>query len=256
MKILKYILILSVVFTSCKTTKNAIGKNVASKKTSTKKIIRKHINANFDKESVNAKFKVHYKNSTENIGFSVQLKIKKDEVIWLKGKKFITVFKAKITPTTVSYYSPYKKDYFEGDFSLLKKLLGIDINFNQLQNMLLGQAILDLKEKRHTSTILNNSYVLSPKKQASLFDIFYHINPSHFKLNKQTLINPSKNERLDISYPKYSLKNGDIFPQEIKLKATSPNAFTNITMVTKSVAFNTPLNISFQIPSGYKRIDF
>ena len=49
--------------------------------------------------------------------------------------KFINVFKAKITPDKVRFYSPVEKKYFEGDFSMLEKLLGTKINFQQLQNL-------------------------------------------------------------------------------------------------------------------------
>ena len=96
-----------------------------------KKVVRKHISSSFDKKTVDAKLKVAFKNNKNSESFSVRMKMKKDEVIWLKGTKLITVFKAKITPTSVSYYSSYFKNYFEGDFSMLKKLLGTDINFSQ-----------------------------------------------------------------------------------------------------------------------------
>ena len=43
---------------------------------------------------------------------SVYLRIKKDEVIWLKGTKFINVFKAKITPDKVRFYSPDREKIF------------------------------------------------------------------------------------------------------------------------------------------------
>ena len=116
--------------------------------------------------TVDAKLKVTYKDAQEDLGFSVRLKMIKDEVIWLKGTKIITVFKAKITPDKVSFYSPYKKNYLEGDFSMLKEMLGVDINFEQLQNLLLGQSIYNLKERKHEVQIIGNKYQLTPKKQA------------------------------------------------------------------------------------------
>lgn len=253
MKLLKYILVLSIAFISCKSNKSITSTKVV-KQMSARRVAKKHVAENFEKRTIDAKLKVNYKDNNESLGFSVRMKIKKDEVIWLKGTKFITVFKAKITPTKVSFYSPYKKNYFEGDFSMLKKLLGTDINFKQLQNMLLGQAIFDVKSQRQNVEIIKNSYQLSPKKQPNLFDVFFYINPLHYKLDKQSLVNTFKNQRLDVSYPAYMNKENIVFPNKINILAKESTKFTNISMTVRSVNFNTNLNVDFSIPKGYKEI--
>lgn len=254
MKYFTILILLFLSFTSCKSSKNLTDKSSIIKKLSARKVAKKHIAASFDKKTVDARLKVNYKNKKEKVGFSVRMKIKKDTVIWLKGTKLITVFKAKITPTKVQFYSPYTKNYFDGDFSMLKKLLGTTINFHQLQNMLLGQALLDVKAKRHEVEIIKNSYQLSPKKQSNLFDIFFYVNPISYKLDKQSLVNSIKKQRLDIAYPEYSTKNGVLFPNKITINAKQQNSVTNIDITTKSVIFNTKLNIGFKMPNGYKEI--
>lgn len=256
MKYITYLLIFTVIFTSCKSSKKIIDNNSSIKKISARKVVKKHIASNFNKKTVDAKLKVKFKNAKENKTFSVRMKIKKDEVIWLRGIYIITVFKAKITPTKVSYYSPHFKDYFEGDFSVLKKLLGVDINFEQLQNMLLGQSLLDIKSEKQNVEIVEQSYRLSPKKQPNLFDIFFFVNPLNFKLNKQTLVNTLKNQQLDIIYPEYSKIKNTLFPKKIVIKAKESNTLTTIDMLVKSVLFNSNVNIPFKIPSGYKKIKF
>jgi len=256
MKFLKFILLLMIVLTSCKTKNNMIDANAIAKEISAKKVAKKHIAANFDKKTLDAKVKVNFNNGKTNQSLTVNLLIEKDKVIWLKGTKFITVFKAKITPTTVSYYSPFAKNYFEGDFSMIKKLLGIEINFEQLQNLFLGQSLLNVKEEDQELQIVNNRYILSPEKQAELFDIFFTINPSHFKLEEQSIIKVAKNLRLDVKYPSYTLIDKVIFPSEINIKAKTADSFTDIDIIYRSVEFNTNLKITFDIPNGYKRLEF
>lgn len=231
MKFLKYILLLMIVLTSCKTKKNMIDANAIAKEISAKKVAKKHIAANFDKKTVDAKLKVNFNNGKINQSLTVNLLIEKDKVIWLKGTKFITIFKAKITPTSVSYYSPFAKNYFEGDFSMIKQLLGVEINFEQLQNLFLGQSLLNVKEEDQELQIVNNRYILSPEKQAELFDIFFTINPSHFKLEEQSIINVAKNLRLDVKYPSYNLINKVVFPSEINIIAKKLDSFTDIDII-------------------------
>ncbi|WBX73715.1 DUF4292 domain-containing protein [Tenacibaculum pacificus] len=254
---MKYFVILSILFlsfTSCKSSKNLTGNSTTIKEISARRVAKKHVAANFDEKNIDARLKVNYSTTKEKVGFSVRMKIKKGEVIWLKGVKFITVFKAKITPTRVQFYSPFYKNYFDGDFSMLKKLLGTDINFEQLQNMLLGQSLLNVKSKRQEVVITEKAYQLSPKKQSELFDIFFLINPIHYKLNKQSIVNSAKKQRLDIRYPSYSNKNNILFPEKIKINAKQHKQVTAIDITTRSVDFNTKLNIDFRMPNGYKEI--
>ena len=96
MKFIKYILLFTIVLTSCKTKKNMIDANAVAKEMSAKKVAKKHIAANFDRKTVDAKLKVNFNNGKTKQSLSVNMKMIKDEVIWLKGTKFITVFKAKI----------------------------------------------------------------------------------------------------------------------------------------------------------------
>ncbi len=254
MKFTKYILIFLIVFASCKSSKTVTDTSLGLKKIAAKKLAKKHVANHFDRKTVDAKLKIGFKNKKQDVDFSVKMRIKKDEVIWLKGSKIITVFKAKITPNKVSFYSPYMKNYIEGDFSILKKILGTEINFQQLQNMLLGQALFDLKSEKHIANVDEKAYILSPKKQSEVFKLFYWLNPNHFKLNQQSLVNETKNQRLDIIYPAYKKTNNTLFPQSIKIKAKDAKTFTNINMVVRSVEFDKEISTPFKIPTGYKEI--
>lgn len=255
MKVVKYLLVLSIVFTSCKTKKYAMSTNAIAKEMSAKKVARKHVAANFNKETVDAKLKADFNDGKTKQSITVYLKIKKDEVIWLKGTKFINVFKAKITPNSFQFYSPLERKFFKGDFTMLKNLLGVDINFQQLQNLFLGQSVLDVKKEKQKVTIINNAYVLSPEIQSVLFDAFFNVNPGHFKLDSQSIINPLKNQRLDIKYPSYTFTDDEVFPREINISAKDGTKLTTIDFTLKAIEFNTELDTSFSIPNGYKRIN-
>jgi len=253
MKFFKYILIFTITFTSCKSSKKTTdASNV--KITSAKRIVKKHIASNFNEETVDAKLKVDFKNEKQEIGLSVRMKIKKDEVIWLKGTKFITVFKAKITPNKVSFYSPYKKNYIEGDFETLKEILGFEINFNQLQNLILGQTLYDINAEEHSAALVENDYVLKPKKQPELFDILYKINQVHFKLNEQSLMNNEKKQSLNILYPNYKETDNTLFPETIQIKANQKTKASNIGITIRSIIFDEDISIPYKIPEGYQEI--
>lgn len=254
MKYLKHLLICTLILVSCKSKKMVTEGSYNIRNYSAKKVAKKHVKAFFNEKTVDAKLKVHFKNDKQNRSFSVRLKMIKDKVIWLKGTKVISVFKAKITPTSFSYYSPLQKQYFNGDFSMLKELLGIEINFKQLQNLLLGQSLLNVKKEKQTLKIVEKSYQLAPKQQPELFNIFFQVNPQHFKLNKQFLFTTKNDQKLDISYPKYKVKDNVLFPESIQIKAFGKGKLTTINISTRSVNFNTELSMRYKIPSNYKEL--
>lgn len=256
MRFFKYILFITIALTACKSSKKMIDDNAIAKSMSAKKVAKKHVAVNFDKKTVDAKLKVNFDNQKTSQSLSVSMKMIKDEVIWLKGTKFITVFKAEITPTSVRYYSSFFKNSFEGDFSMIEELLGVEINFEQLQNLFLGQALQNVSNEDQNVTIVNNNYVLAPEVQNALFDIFYTINPAHFKLDNQYLVNGEKNLRLDVSYPSYNLINDELFPSAIKIMAKDEKRITKIDLDYKEVEFDVPVDMSFKIPSGYKKLKF
>ncbi|MEN8703221.1 MAG: DUF4292 domain-containing protein [Polaribacter sp.] len=256
MRYIKYLVLLIIVFTSCKSSKNMIDATAVAKNISSKKVARRHMAANFDKQTIDAKLKVNFNNGKTNQSLTVSMKMKKDEVIWLRGTKLITVFKAEITPTKVRYYSSVFKNSFEGDFSMLKELLGVEINFEQLQNLFLGQALQDVTEDKQEVSVMNNRYVLNPEQQAMLYDIFYTINPMHYKLDHQSIVNEAKGLRLDITYPNYNLVNSVVFPTAIEIKAKDKKRVTAIDLLYRSVVFDTDITMSFNMPNGYKKLTF
>ena len=259
MRFLKYILILSLFFTACKT-KQVVVETANVKSIPSRKIVKKHLENAFLANTLDSKIKVRYTNNRgdqrKRHEFTVRLRMKKDSVIWMKGTKVVTAFKVKITPDSFSYYSPLSKEYFEGDFSLLEKMLGVQITFSQLQDLLVGKSIFEMKGKRFSSEVVDNSYRLTPKTQAKLFDVFFKINPNHFKLDQMFLENSKKDQTLRIDYKAYSKLEGEYIPVKMMINATEgEDRYTWIDLTYRSLTLNKPVKLHYRIPSGYKRIE-
>lgn len=231
-----------------------IDNSAIASETSVKKIAKKHMATYLDKKTVDSKFKVNFNNGKTNQSLTVSFRMEKDKFIWLKGSKLITVFKAKITPNAVEYYSPVAKNYFVGDFKMLENVLGVSVNFQQLQNLFLGQAIQNLKEEKQDLIIKDNKYLLSPKVQSAVFNLFFTLNPSHFKLDNQFVVDTRNDTRMDVEYPSYQLVDNEIFPTRIIVKSKGKRNYTEIDFTLRSVEFNQPLQVPFKIPGGYKKL--
>lgn len=242
------------VFTSCKTNKKVVDNNNIDA-ISTKKIINNHYTHNFNKQTVYAKLNAKYKSKKAAATVSIKLRLEKDKTIWMSATKLgIPIAKVKITPNRVSYYEKLQKTYFDGDFSLLSKWLGTELDYDKVQNILLGQAVLNLKKGKYVSKIDNNLYQISPRKHNGLYGILFFMNPENFKLNKQEIRNTEKQQLLSVSYPHYKEIKGEQFPENINIRAIDSKNLTTINIVYRSVEFNKELTFPFSIPNGYKEI--
>lgn len=222
---------------------------------STKKIISNHYNNNFNQKTVNANLNAKYSDNKMSTSVNIKLRIDMDKTIWMSATKLgFPLAKVKITPNRVSYYEKLKGTYYDGDFALLSKWLGTELDYEKVQNILLGQAVLNLKKEKYDSKIDNQLYQLSPIKENELFGILFFMNPDNFKLNRQEITNTEKQQMLSVSYANYKDIKGEQFPENINIRATDRNNLTTINIEYKSVEFNEELTFPFEIPSGYKEI--
>lgn len=240
--------------TSCKSKKSLSDMDIIEN-ISTKKIISNHYDNNFNHKTVNANLNAKYSDSKMSTSINIKLRIELDKTIWMSATKLgFPLAKIKITPDRVSYYEKLKGTYYDGDFSMLSKWLGTELDYQKVQNILLGQAVLNLRKEKYDSKIDHRLYQLSPKKENVLFGILFFMNPDNFKLNRQEITNTEKQQLLSVSYANYKNIKGEQFPENINIRATDHQKLTTINLEYRSVEFNEELTFPFEIPNGYKEI--
>ena len=247
-----YILFISVLLISCK---SKIVEGSTAIAMSSKNIIENHYERQFAKKTIYARLKAVYRDKDNLQTVTIKLRLEKDKTIWMSGTLLgIPFAKIIITPTKVQFYEKLNKTYFEGDFALLSDFLGTDVDFEIIQNLLIGQSILDLEEKKYTAKVQGDTYMLIPKKQEELFDILFWINPVNFKMNKQEVRQPEAQKRLTVAYAEYQKIKDEVFPRLINITAVDKTTRTFIDLEYKSVEFDRKLNFPFKTPQGYQEI--
>ncbi|GGX31934.1 DUF4292 domain-containing protein [Aquimarina muelleri] len=242
-----------IVFNSCKGTKAVNESRI--KKLNAEKVIVNHYNRSFNFKTLNARIKVKYHSDKQSFSPYASLRIEKDKAIWLSVKMLgITLAKALITPEKVSYYEKIENTYFEGDFKLLSKWLGTDLDYDKLQQLLLGQSLFNLREDKYEVTIEDRVYQLQPKKELELFERLFLLRPDTFKMVSQQLNQPIENRRLNINYASYQIVGNQDFPKQIYIEALQGKEKTTIEIDYKTVDYNTKIGFPFTIPSGYKQV--
>lgn len=218
-------------------------------------IVKKNHEEIFSRTSIKASMQVKYRGKDELPNLNASLRMVKDSIIWLNFSKLgFPVAKLKITPREVKFYEKIGKTSFEGNFKLISSWLGTDFDFVKVQNLFLGEALLDLESQKHQVNIKDGKYELVSKKRNPIFDIKYSIDPEHFKVVKEEISHPEKNQNLSILYKDYHKINESLFPKGFLITAKGDDMTTIIDVNYKNVQFDIPLKFPFEIPAGYRNI--
>lgn len=238
--------------TSCKSAKAIATNGEADLTLSTKEVLKTHTKQSPSFKTLQCKIKVVYTQDNKSQSHTVTMRMQKDEVIWLNSA--LNLIRAKITPEKVSFYNKLDNTYFDGDFSYLSDLLGTDLDFNKVQNLLLGDALFELDKATHDMSVHNEAYLFQPKNQLRIFELFYIINPVHFKMDSQQLSQASEARFLEIDYLSYQEVNKQSLPENLKIFVLEGGEETTIEMAFKSISLNENLRYPFKIPSGFDEI--
>lgn len=254
----KYIalLILSVFVISCKSKAVAVKNNntteVIAKKD--KKAIEKHYENKLDFSTLYIKASAKYVDEKQSQNVTAEIRIEKDKQILISVRFLgITMAKALITPTAVSYYEKISSTYYEGDFSSLSKWLGTELDYSKVQNLLIGEAFDDLRKGEYTQTIVENLFRLEDEKDDKIKKAFY-LDPEKYLVQKEEITQPSENRKLEINYSDIKTYNQGTLPTAIEINAVQPKGRTNINLNYNNISFNEELSFPYSVPSGYKKV--
>ncbi|WP_149304404.1 DUF4292 domain-containing protein [Pareuzebyella sediminis] len=236
---------------SCKST-NVLSDGTANAKLSAKMVIKEHYDKAIDFKTLSGKVRIDYSDGEASQGVSVSLRMEKDKAIWMSAP--LGMVKAFITPNRVTFYNKLQNEYFDGDFSYLSKYLGTELNFEQVQSLLLGQALFNLKENRYDLAVVNGTYRLKPKRPLELFKVLFDIEPKNFRIASQQLSQPLRKRLLQVNYTDYQKIHKWILPQEITVAAIDGNQRNTIDIEYRNIEFNRPINFPYKIPKGFKEI--
>lgn len=240
-------------FVSCKS-KAVLAEGKAKEALPATEIIKNHYANKKDFSTLYIRASARYadKENTQNV--SAEIKIRKDEKILISIRVLgITMAKALITPETVKYYEKLNGEYFEGDYTTLSRWLGTDLDFQKVQNLLIGAAMDNLSQDTYKTSIEDKMYKLESEKGGIEKAFFFEA--GRFLIKQQQIGQPSKNRKLNVMYPNFTEYAQAAIPSGIEIEAVQPKGKTEIDIQYNSATFNEELSFPYSVPDGYERIN-
>ncbi len=195
------------------------------------------------------KAKVKFVDENQKFSATVNIRIQKDSLIWIRIKKMnIEGIRIRITPHNIEVLDRQNSTYIQKDFASIQRDFGLDLTFTQLQNILVGNPIWYQNQKIVAAIEEQKNVLRTPKQSKEVLKIFFEANS--FLL---TEIRGSKNhDAIIIEYQDYQKveKQNFAFRQSISLNSEK-KGLLEINLIYSKVELNIPQKVKFVIPDSY-----
>jgi len=192
--------------------------------------------------------------NNDNYGFDLNFRFKKNEKILISGSLFLPIFKALIDQNKISGYQKFDRTFFDVNYEDIYNKLGIDLGFNEIENLLLGNPILDLSNKESFKIYQNekNMLIYSIEKENVIYNMTF--DPQSNKLLSQEITQLKLNRYLKIYYNSFQKLNSFELPRLIGIIINDGKNLIKLTISNQSREINNELSFPFKIPNNYKKI--
>jgi len=255
---------------ACKTIEKARKKDLKSKETSY--LLNQMEQNKLQFENLNFKAKVQFKSENESRTFNANFRLRKDSALWIYISKSIginiEIARVLITTDSVKVINKLKNEYFIGDYGYINKRFNLDLEFQLLQALLIGNPIdLESNDELNFATDQNNYFLGNLKKRKAkkaerkpqkierkddeVFSVW--LRPEDFKLSKVLVSDLSADRFLQGEYSDFFEKDGQKIPQKLFFNFQSENPST-IEMNYSRIEFNEKLSFPFKISDNYEQV--
>ncbi|GAB2964228.1 DUF4292 domain-containing protein [Hymenobacter coalescens] len=210
---------------------------------------------NLDFRYLAAKGKAQIDANGEKYSVNLNVRMRKDSVIWLQASVLGLGVRALITPDSVQVVNMLEKTYYAGNFDYLQRQFNVPVTFTQLQAMLLGDYVPAARDSALTATTEGPVQRVEYRQTGILVEQFIEL--SRARLQKLNVADPKSQSTLTVTYNDFQpLQPGEQpFAHGILVQAQQPGRQPATVMINyRNVDLDKEqLSFPFSVPAEYGR---
>lgn len=245
------LLCITVLFFSCKAKKEAAPVvNTVTAEVSNKAESIKAITDNaFGFKTLSAKAKMDFKLNNSSNGANLNLRIRKDEVIWMSITAIagIEVARVMITPDSIKVYNRLQGEYLAKPFNFISQYSNRKVDFETLQNLLIGNTIKGSVSPASEIDLSGSQIAVKSSEDDISYELLFN---EHFKLIENRM-QDMKGQQLIANYGEFQAINGRNLPYSVSLLSKGGNRNVRIDIKYSSVSANEPVDFPFSVPKRF-----
>lgn len=254
----KLFLVVIVLALGCKAKKEvatvAPGKSIRKNSLSKDALLRNISNKQLDFSTLQVKANANLSINNKGNDAAMNIRIKKDEVIWVRVTAIagIEVARALITPDSIKVLNRMESVYLVKPFNYINQYANEQINFNTLQALLIGNTIPDVISEDSDVRIQNNQLILSGILKGLAYTVNYDPNT---KVVQTNLNDEDANQQLSASYKDFFVVSDRVIPHSINIRSAANKKNINLHLKFTQVAVNESLDYPFSVPKKFTVIN-
>lgn len=250
-----YILLLSVMV-SCKSRKQTVkvpvkGDSVAtvvSKKAENLELLKSK-DVGFNTLSLKGKVRLDFNGKEDNA--NVNLRLKKDEVIWLSITGFAGIegARVRITPDSIQVINRLQSVYLNKPFSYIHTFGSRQLSFSMLQDIVSGNTVDEFMLERSDLVLEDGKWVLSGKRADLAYRVLFN---TLLKTEVNHLTDLKSGQAVKVAYGEYQDIDATLFPTTVNINTMSGTKKVAIDLNFSKIERNLPLDFPFNVPKKYE----
>ena len=247
--------IIAVLFTSCKSV------TVLPTKTPVKNVnieaLTSKISTYYPKvDKLRSRIKATYDNGEQRQEVIIQFRMENKKRIWLSATMIIPIAKLLISPKEILFYEKFQKTYFKGNFDIINKPLKTNFNYFDIENFFLGKPLSNPTEGKWKQISNPQYYILIPQAKGNQLRPTLFFDPTTFLLKEQRFIIPGSTQSITIKYLRHLRIEGKFLPSLIEVILLNGTESQRLQLEFSRTDFTKGISFPFEIPPGYKKIQF
>ena len=224
--------------------------------------------SSFKADWVSAKASVTTRGEGSEMSFTVNMRARRDSVIWLSITPLLGIEVARviITPDSVKMMDRIHSSYTVSNFESINKILQLRVNFEIIQSLLWGNFFAYKKNENRFNSVYteDKEYVLSSLNKKKLKRSLEEVEPNkqviqdiyvmedRFRILSVSVVDQKINKSLLTTYEDFRDTPGGLFPFKSKTVITAEKNF-ELQIEYGKLVVGEPQEFPFTIPSSYER---
>ncbi len=207
--------------------------------------IKSMLNTSFEYDYLSYKAKCDYKDQNIDQSFTMNLRMKRDSVLWLSVTAVgFEVARARLDKDSVKIISRIDKKYYVYGYDYIKQMIGTTLSLTQIQNLLTANLLFTPDKYKATASNLRftcqdgyieNTLVLDEKS----------------KIIEQILQHLAEQSNAGVVYSDYKKADKQLFPGKVDITATTPKRNISLIMENSGISTDSIDVFPFEISSKY-----
>ncbi|MBK7093512.1 MAG: DUF4292 domain-containing protein [Saprospiraceae bacterium] len=245
-----FLVFISFSFFSCKTGRSVAGTGNFDK-LSDNLIMEKLAESNLQFTYLKYDCDVKFLTDGNDIEGNAEVRMKKDEYIWIAAKKFgFEIARVLIRPDSFFLLDRFNRNYTAESVDYLTKTYGLPFGFKELQDIMAGNNLVNDQQVKSRS-FSDNNYLI--ETSGSKFNVSYVLNNSFYTTFAR--ISDSLSKSVEIKYSDFKkIEKREIPNTRVYKYSGSSSENSVIEIRINELLIDKQHKIKFEIPSGYEKI--